>query len=196
MSSLPKPFYTPEHYLELEYAADYKSEYLSGQIFAMAGASPRHVTITVNVASELRSQMRGRPCQTFSSDLRVRVSATGLFTYPDVVAVCGELRFDELDENALINPAVIVEVLSKSTETYDRGEKFIHYRKIGAMTDYILISQETARVEHFVRQPDNQWLLSEADTLQDRIILSSIGCELALAEIYEKVAFPSEREAV
>ena len=116
MSSLPEPYYTPEQYLERERRADHKSEYLSGEIFAMAGASPRHVAITVNVAGELRAQLRRRPWQVFSSDLRVRVSATGLFTYPDVVAACDDLQFDAMDANALINPMVIVEVLAKSTE--------------------------------------------------------------------------------
>lgn len=189
MSALPKPFLTPEQYLQIEREAEFKSEYWSGQMFAMAGASPRHNTISSNVVREIGTQFKGRPCLAFVSDQRVRISDTGLFTYPDVVAVCGDLEFADDDQDTLINPTVIVEVLSPSPEAYDRGEKFAHYRRLASITDYVLISQDKIRVEHYVRQTDNHWLLSESSHLSDRVDLSSIDCRLPLSEIYDKVNF-------
>jgi len=121
------------------------------------------------------------------SDIRVKVRPTGLYTYPDIVALCGEPQFDDEQKDTLLNPIVIVEVLSPSTEAYDRGEKFAHYRKLVFVAEYVLISQEKPHVEHFVRQPDNQWLLSEASDLHDTVQLPSINCALALSDVYEKV---------
>jgi Uma2 family endonuclease len=187
MASLPKPRFTPEQYLELERQADYKSEYYSGQIFAMAGASEEHNLINVNVSGELRQQLRGRPCRTYASDMRVRVSPTGLYTYPDVIAVCGERHFSDDHLDTLTNPTVIVEVLSPSTELYDRGEKFAHYRRLESLTDYILVAQDKYRVEHYARQTDQQWLLTVAEGLEGTIYLRSIDCTLTLSGIYENV---------
>src|SRR5919198_4874617 len=126
MTLIP-PDYTPEEYLALERAARHKSEYVNGRIYALAGASRAHNLIVVNVSAELRAQLRGRPCETYASDMRVKVSQTGLYTYPDVVVVCGEPRFEDAQVDTLLNPTVIIEVLSESTESYDRGEKFAHY---------------------------------------------------------------------
>lgn len=191
MSSQPKTYLTPEEYLAIERKANYKSEYLNGEMFAMAGASERHVLIVTNVVAELRGQLRRRPCTVYSTDLRVRVSPTGLYTYPDVVVVCGQPQFADDQRDILLNPTLIVEVLSESTEGYDRGEKFEHYRTLASFSEYVLIAQDRYHVEHFVRQPDNQWLLSETNRSEDTIHLSSIDCDLTLAEVYDKVEIPA-----
>jgi len=187
MPSPPKPGYTPEEYLALEREAEYRSEYFAGEVFAMSGASERHNLIVSNIVAALHTQFRKRPCKVYASDMRVKVSATGLYTYPDVVALCEEAQFDDDQKDTLLNPTVIIEVLSPSTEAYDRGEKFAHYRKLTSLAEYVLISQDKPHVEHYVRQPDNQWLLSEASRLQDTVRLPSISSTLVLAEIYEKV---------
>jgi len=191
MSLQPKTYLTPEEYLALERKAEYKSEYLAGEMFAMSGASPRHVLIVTNVVAELRGQLKQRPCTVYSSDLRVKVSPTGLYTYPDVVVVCDQPQFADEQRDTLLNPTLIVEVLSESTKDYDRGEKFEHYRTLPSLREYILIAQDKYHVEHFVRQPDNRWLLSETNLLEDTIHLSSIACDLALAEVYDKVEMPA-----
>lgn len=180
--------YTPEEYLALERKAEYRSEYFAGEIFAMSGASEPHNIITTNLVREISLQFKGRPCKVYSSDMRVKVSSTGLYTYPDVVALCGEPQFDDQLKDTLINPTVLIEVLSPSTEAYDRGQKSMHYRRIVSVEEYLLISQDRVQIEHYRRQPDNHWLLSEASELQATIELPSIACVLALAEIYDKVA--------
>lgn len=187
MASHPKNYFTPEEYLEMERKADCKNEYFNGEIFAMGGASPRHVLIVTNVVSELRTQLKNRPCTVYSTDLRVRVSATGLYTYPDVIVVCGEPRFADDHRDTLLNPTLIVEVLSNSTKDYDRGDKFEQYRALESFKEYILIAQDKHHVEHFVRQSDNTWLLSETNQLEDAIELTSIGCNLKLMEAYDKI---------
>lgn len=184
--------YTPEEYLALERAAQCKSEYYAGDIFAMAGASRWHNLIVTNVLRELSLQLKGRPCTTYPSDMRVKVSATGLYTYPDVTVVCGEAEFEDNQQDTLLNPTLIVEVLSDSTEAYDRGGKFAHYRKLSSLMEYVLIAQTKPHIEHYVRQPDNRWLLSEADSLSDTVHLPSIDCRLALAEVYDKVDIVGE----
>jgi Uma2 family endonuclease len=187
LSSQPKTQLTPKEYLAIERKAEYKSEYFNGEMFAMGGASERHVLIVTNVVAELRGQLRRRPCTVYSTDLRVRVSPTGLYTYPDVVVVCGQAQFADDQKDTLLNPTLIVEVLSESTKDYDRGEKFEHYRSLASLNEYVLIAQDKHHVEHFVRQSDNRWLLSETNRLEDTIHLSSIDCDLALAEVYDKV---------
>jgi Uma2 family endonuclease len=187
MSLQTRPRLTPEEYLALERAAETRSEFFNGVMFAMAGASEEHVLIVVNVAGELRAQLRGRPCRTYSTDMRVKVSETGLYTYPDVVVVCGEPQFDDEHRDTLLNPTAIIEVLSPSTEAYDRGEKFAHYQRRASLHEYVLIAQDRYRVEHYVRQPDGQWLYSETRGLDGTLHLPSIGCDLALAEVYDKV---------
>lgn len=187
MSSQVKIYYTPEEYLALERQAERKSEYFAGEIFAMTGASRRHNLVAGNVFAALHVQLRRRPCEIYPSDMRVKVSPTGLYTYPDITAVCGEPLFDDEQRDTLLNPTVLVEVLSKSTASYDRGEKFEHYRKLSSLAEYLVIAQNKYHVEHYVRQPDNQWLLSETDEIQKTVHLSSIECELALTDIYDKV---------
>ncbi len=187
MSSEAKIHYTPEEYLALERQADYKSEYFAGEIFAMTGASRKHNLVAGNVLASLHAQLKGRPCEIYPSDMRVKVSPTGLYTYPDVVIICGDPAFDDDQKDTLLNPTVLVEVLSKSTASYDRGEKFEHYRKLNSLTEYLVIAQDKHHLEHYVRQPDNQWLLSETDDMQETIHLHSIECNLALLDIYDKV---------
>lgn len=196
----PKSRYTAEEYLARERKAEYKSEFVNGMIVAMAGANRSHSLILVNLSREVSRQLLGRPCETYTSDMRVRVSPTGLYTYPDLVAVCGEALFDDEHLDTLLNPTVIVEVLSPSTEAYDRGEKFAHYRRLESLREYVLVSQDKVRIESYVRQ-GAQWLLSEAGGLDDTVKLESIGCDLVLRDIYDKVRFeestheaPAEQE--
>ena len=189
MSTQPKPktYITPEEYLAKERAADYKSEYYNGEIFAFAGASREHNTIVINLVLKLTPQIRKRNCEIYSNDMRVKVNATGLYTYPDVVVVCGKPKFEDDENDTLVNPTVIIEVLSASTENYDRGTKFEHYRAIDSLSDYILVAQNKIHLEHYVRQSDRTWLFSENKSTEDKFKIDSIGCELLLAEIYEKV---------
>jgi Uma2 family endonuclease len=191
MSSVPKLRFTPEQYLALERQAEYKSEFLDGEIFAMAGASREHNLIAGNVFASLHGQLRGRPSETYPNDMRIKVTATGLRTYPDVVVVCGEPQFEDENGDTLLNPTLLVEVLSRTTEAYDRGEKFAHYRLLESLVEYVLIAQNRCQVERLTRQPDGQWLLSEARDLGGSIALTSIGSQLALAEVYGRVKLPA-----
>jgi Uma2 family endonuclease len=187
MESLAKESeYTPEQYLTMERKAEYKSEYINGCIFAMAGTSRQHNQITFNIAGELRTQLKGRACIAYSNDMRVKVSQTGLYSYPDVVATCNEPNFEDSFVDTLLNPAVIVEVLSDSTEAYDRGEKFAHYRRLSSLEEYILVALHRICVEHYVRQGE-LWIFAETSQLDGIIHIDSIGCTLPLKEIYDKV---------
>lgn len=188
MSSLPKTFLTPEQYLEIERKAEFKSEYYNGEMFAMSGAKLPHNLITMNVGAEFRQQLRSRPCRVVSSDQRVLVAPTGLYAYPDVVVYCGEPRLLDGELDTLLNPTLIVEVLSPSTEAYDRGRKFGQYRTIESLSAYLMIASELISAELWTRQPDNRWLLTaDANRLDDTFEIESIGCRLKLADIYEKV---------
>jgi Uma2 family endonuclease len=187
MSSQTSPKHTPEEYLAIERTSQQKNEYFNGEIFAMGGASERHNLIVGNVFASLHIQMKGKPCKVYSSDMRVKISATGLYTYPDVVGLCGEAIFDDEQQDTLLNPNIIIEVLSKSTEGYDRGEKFAHYRKIKSVKEYVLISQDKSRLEHYMRQRDNQWLMSEVTQWEEMVDLPSINCTLLVSDVYDKV---------
>lgn len=191
MPAQSKSYLTPEQYLTLERTAAYKSEYLRGEVFAMAGASPTHVLIVSNIVAALHGQLRRRPCNVYAADLRVKVHASGLYTYPDVIVVCGTLQFDDSQQDTLLNPTFIVEVLSESTKDYDRGGKFAQYRKIPSFAEYVLVAQDECHVEHFVKQAPGGWLLSETNQLEDTLTLPSIECTLLLRDIYEKVQFPA-----
>jgi Uma2 family endonuclease len=184
-----KPYLTPEEYLASERCADHKSEYFGGEVFAMAGASEAHNTLCVNISSEFRIQFRGRPCRTYANDMRVKVSTNGLYTYPDVIAVCGERIFDDTEQDTLLNPTVIVEVLSPTTELYDRSKKFALYSGLDSLTDYLLVAQDRPHVELYTRHGESQWLLTVAESLEADIPIQSIGCTLALSAIYENVDF-------
>jgi Uma2 family endonuclease len=194
MSAVPKHLLTPQEYLALERRAETKSEYLRGEMFAMAGASRQHNLIATNVAAEFRQQLRERPCEVYQADMRVKISSTGLYTYPDVTVVCGEPQFEDAEVDTLLNPTVLVEVLSSSTADYDRGGKATHYRSLPSLEEYVLISQDQALIEHYARQGPDQWLLTEKHSLDDTLVLASINCRLPLAEIYLKVRFPAADE--
>ena len=187
MPSQAKARLTVEEYLALERQAPCKSEYFDGEMFAMAGASRRHNLIALNIGAELRTQLQQYPCEVYTSDMRVKISRTGLYTYPDVVVVCDEPCFEDTDVDTLLNPIVLVEVLSPSTADYDRGGKFEHYRALPSLQAYLLVAQERCHVVHYTRQQDNTWLLAETDDLQDRIHIPSIRCNLLLSEVYAKV---------
>jgi Uma2 family endonuclease len=195
MSSPARSRLTAQQYLEIERRAEYKSEFLNGEMFAMSGASRAHHLITGNVSSSLHVQLRGRPYETYASDMRVKVSETGLYTYPDVVVVCGAAEFEDAHVDTLLNPTAIVEVLSPSTEAYDRGEKFAQFRELASLREYVLIAQDRPRVERFRRAQGKEWLFAAVDGLEGTVHLTSIGCDLALADVYERVQLPVPGEA-
>jgi Uma2 family endonuclease len=190
MSSQPKTYLTPAEYLAIEREAEYKNEYIDGEIVAMTGASRRHNLIAINITSELRRQLKDRPCEVYGSDMRIRVPSSRLYTYPDAVVVCDEPQLEDDYLDTLLNPTLIIEVLSKSTEAYDRGKKFSFYRTIESLAEYLLIAQDECQVEQYVKQRDGGWLLSDYYSPEDVVALTSIQCQLALREVYDKVAFP------
>ena len=187
MAALSQPRVSVEEYLARERRTDERHEYLDGEVFAMGGASWNHGLLVGNVFASLHAQLRGRDCFVQTSDLRVRIPATDLFTYPDVVVVCGEPTFDDSELDTLLNPTLIVEVLSKSTEDYDRGRKFAHYRTVDSLAEYVLLAQDKVHAERFTRQAKDRWQLWETDSPAERLELAAIGCELQLREIYRLV---------
>jgi Uma2 family endonuclease len=187
MSSQRKTLLTPEEYLAVERASEGKSEYLAGEVFAMVGASRRHNLITANIIRILGNQLLDRPCNVYPSDMRVKVNQLGKYTYPDVVVACEEEEFDDEEKDTLLNPVVIIEVLSESTEAYDRGRKFEHYQYIESLTAYMLVSQETYRVEQYVRQGGQEWKYYEYHAAEDVVKIGVIGCELILRDVYAKI---------
>ena len=187
MSMQAKQLISVEEYLAMERESEEKHEYLNGEIFAMGGASPNHGLIVATVVTQFIIQLKKRPCTVYPTDLRVKVSETRLYTYPDVVVVSGEPRFDDQMKDTLTNPTLIVEVLSESTSDYDRGDKFAHYRSLPSFMEYVLIAQNTPHIENFLRQPNNRWLMSDASRTEDTIELVSISCTLSLADVYDKV---------
>lgn len=189
MSAIPKTKLTPAEYLEFERKSEERHEYFGGEIFAMSGAKRNHNVIAWNIGGELRQKLKGKDCEAYPADMRVFVPETGLYTYPDLVVVCGEPQFQDDVFDTLLNPVLLIEVLSDSTESYDRGKKFQHYRSIESLQEYILVSQNEARVEKYVRHGDGFWLLSEAVGIDSEIDFSSIDCALSLAEIYDKINF-------
>jgi Uma2 family endonuclease len=195
MATQAKPYVTPEQYMALEREADVKSEYISGEMYSTAGASYEHNLITANLIRELGNQLRSGPCRSVANGLRVRVDATGMYTYPDVVVVCGEPQFTDDHLDTLLNPTVIIEVLSPSTEAYDRGEKFAHYRRLGSLAEYVLVTQTRQRIERFRRQADEQWLFSETSETNGVVRLASVDCSLALSEVYAGVPQPQQPDA-
>ena len=180
---------TVADYLALERSSEFKHEFFDGEIFAMGGGSPSHSLIATNFVGEMRQSLKGKPCVVYNSDLRVKVSSTGLYTYPDATIVCGEMQFDDDQRDTVTNPTVIVEVLSDSTEKYDRGRKSHQYRQIPSLNELILISQNEAHVERFVRQLEGQWLLIEERDLGGSFNLSSMNVTIAMSELYRNVKF-------
>jgi Uma2 family endonuclease len=189
VSTQPKRRITPEEYLELERTAERRSEYLDGEMFLMAGASLEHTQIVTNITIDLGLQLRGTPCQIFPIELRSKVNPTGLYTYPDISAVCGEPRFEDDVFDTLVNPILIIEVLSVSTESYDRGKKFAHYRSLASLQEYVLVSQWEYQIERYSRNADGAWLYTEAAGADASVELPSIQCRLSLSSVYDKVDF-------
>lgn len=188
MSQKIKSYVSPEEYLRLERQSEYKSEYVNGEIFAMSGASRKHNLVAGNIVAELNRQLRGKPCEVYPSDMRVKVTATGLYTYPDVVVVCGEPKFEDEYVDTLLNPTLLVEVLSQSTERYDRIAKSSYYRTLDSLAEHLLIAQDEIRLEQYVKQANGQWLLYECSSLDEVVELPSISCSLALRDVYDKVS--------
>ena len=188
--ALPR-YISPEEYLRMERKSQERHEYYRGEVFAMSGASREHNLIAQNTSRSLGNQLDDRPCEVYQSDMRVKVSPTGLYTYPDVVVVCGEPQFEDAELDTLLNPTVIIEVLSESTEKYDRSKKFQHYRNVASLQEYVLIAQDEVHVEQFTKQGE-QWVYADASKPDDVFTLPSIGCTLALSAVYKKVTFETD----
>jgi Uma2 family endonuclease len=184
MTSLARQRFAFQDYLVLEEASTVKHEFLDGHVWAMAGGIPEYGALAASVIALIANQLRGRPCRVFTSDVRIRVRATGLATYPDVSVICGrqETDPDDLKGNTLINPTVLVEVLSSSTEDYDRGEKLAHYKQIPSVQEIVLVAHEEQRIELWRRESDH-WMLAVARR-DATAVLESLGCELPLSEVY------------
>lgn len=189
MSTQPKTFLTPEQYLEIERKAEFKSEYFNGEMFAMAGAKVAHNLLVANLLAALHREFRLRQCFVFPSDMRVRAGASGLYTYPDVSAVCGEPEFIDDQGDTLANPGLLAEVLSPSTEAYDRGRKFELYKSIASLREYLVVATDRIHADLYTRQADDRWMLTSAARLEDSLNLESVGAQLNLADLYEKVKF-------
>lgn len=197
-------YYTIEEYLEMERASEEKHEYLDGQILAMAGETEEHNLICMNVGSELRDRLKGQSCLAMSKDMKIRSGPEpqvktasppkGFFSYPNVLVVCGERQYHDSYRDVLLNPKVIIEVLSSSTAEFDYGEKFRRYRTwLTELTDYILVSQSAPVIEHYRKQPSGDWLLSSVEGLENSLQIASIGCTLQLSEVYDRVEFKKPR---
>jgi Uma2 family endonuclease len=191
MSSLPTPFLTPKQYLDAERKAEARSEYVDGQMYAMSGVSWQHGRITVNVTKQLDDQLADTQCEVRAGDQRVRAKAGGPYYYPDVVVVCGEPQFEDAEFDTLLNAKVIVEVLSPSTESYDRGAKFEKYREMKSLAQYLLISQTRVHIQHYVPSQSGSWQWSEMSDPNGVLQLQSVGATLKVADIYKRVRFGS-----
>ena len=189
MSPLPASYLTPEEYLKIERQAEFKSEYIDGVIYAMAGGSERHNVIVANMIISIGTQLKNRPCRVYPSDLKVKVARSKRFFYPDLSVVCGETLFADNESDVIINPILIAEVLSESTAAYDRGKKFLSYQQIDSLKEYLLISQDEILVEHYLRQENSSWLYTMANSLEEKILLPSINSEITLKEIYDKISW-------
>jgi Uma2 family endonuclease len=188
MSSQPETYLTPEEYLAIERRAETKSEYFNGEMFAMVGASRKHNLISTNIVISVGQQLKNRPCEIYTSDMRVKIPATGLYTYPDVTVACGEPKFEDEFVDTLLNPTLIVEVLSASTASYDRIKKFGYYRTIESLAEYLLVAQDEYKVEQYAKQQDGRWLLTDIRSLEGVVEMVSIQCRLALADVYDRVS--------
>ena len=180
----PEPYVIYAEYLAREEKSDARHEWLDGVIYDMSGGTPDHAGLAATIIGALSAQVRGKRCRVYSADLKVRVLATGLSTYADVCVVCGQLEVDPDDRNAAVNPVVLVEVLSDSTEAYDRGEKFAHYRRIPSLAEYVLVSQRAPKIEVFRRNEAGKWVLAEDASAGEAAPLVSIGCVLSVDEVY------------
>ncbi len=179
-----------DQYLAFERASDEKHEYAHGEVFAMAGGSRAHSLLSGNIQGELRTALVDRPCEVHTSDLRIKIQASDRYVYPDASVVCGEPLFEDAGVDTLLNPTVVIEVLSDSTEAYDRGDKFGHYQRIPTVSDYVLVSQKSVRIEHFRREPGGKWLLSIVGP-GENLVLESIGVSIEVSRVYSKVPLAS-----
>jgi Uma2 family endonuclease len=195
MSTASTRLLSPQEYLAQERLADFRSDYLRGEVFAMAGASFEHTLIKDNLAGEARNRLKDGPWRVLTSDLLVKIDATGLYTYPDIAIVCEQPQFEDATFDTLLNPRFLVEVLSDSTEKYDRGAKFGHYRQVPSLQEYVLVAQDRPLVERYVRQPDNSWLLTVFDQPERMFAFASIPVQIPLEEIYRGVKFGSSAGA-
>ena len=189
MVAVQTPLLTPAEYLAFERESETKHEYVAGEVFAMVGASRRHNLIQMDTGTSLNTQLRGRLCEVYPSDMRVKVGALGVYTYPDITVVCGKVELEDAEQDTLLNPTVIIEILSPSTECYDRGLKFHRYQLIPSLRDYLLIAQDRPLVEHFTRDDAGRWILVQQAGSGEQIHLASLGCVLDLAEMYRKIEF-------
>ncbi len=187
MTAQPKQVYSVEAYLVIERAGSLKHEYYHGEIFALAGSSEAHNIILTNIITSLNMQLRKRPCKVYPSDMRLKIPKTGLYTYPDASIVCGTPHFDDVERDTLLNPLIVIEILSPSTERYDRGKKFQNYRTVATLQEYILVSQDDYHIEHYINQNDGNWLLTAYDSVHTTLHLRAIDCTLALEDVYDKV---------
>jgi Uma2 family endonuclease len=190
MSSVPQTRISVEEYIAREERAEIKSEYYRGEVFAMSGGTRNHATIVGNIFGQLFNKLRGKPCRPSNSDQRIYIPKVGLHTYPDVSVTCGPPQSEKIDPQANANPTLLVEVLSESTEHYDRTQKFDFYKQIPSLQEYVLVSQNEARIEKFVRSENGGWTLFTAVGLDSEIGFESIDCRLSLADAYEGVEFP------
>jgi Uma2 family endonuclease len=184
-----KRTFTPVEYLAMEEVADYKSEYFKGEIFAMSGGTSDHSTIAVNMTVALGTQLMAGPCRVFNSDMRLHIERNGLYTYPDVMVICGKIELAKNRKDTVTNPLLIIEVLSESTRDYDRGTKFNFYKQIPTLQEYLVVESEGPRLECCRRGGDEQWLVEMMDELGTAVKLASVGCEVSLREIYRKVSW-------
>jgi Uma2 family endonuclease len=194
MASQPNVFLTAEEYLDLEEKAEYKSEYMDGEMLAMAGATPEHDTIAANVVIYLGTQLKGTPCKVHTSDMRVALSPGNAYLYPDVSICCKDAQYIRGGTASLLNPVVIIEVLSPSTEIYDRRKKFSKYKGIASLKEYVLVSQDEVLVERYARQPNGDWMYSSLSSLDDSLKLTAVPAVLKLGDVYDRV-FPAAEES-
>ena len=182
-----QPFLTRQEYLAWERQQQTRHEYVNGEIHAMTGASRKHNLICANLLANLHAQLRGRPCEVYAADMRVKVAETGLYTYPDILVACGQPEFEDAEVDTLLNPVLIIEVLSDATERSDRGAKFAHYRALPSLLEYLLVAQDAYRVEYYARQPGERWLLTDYQGLDACITLASIDSQVASRDLYERL---------
>lgn len=189
MQKLAKKYYTPEEYLELEEAAEYKSEYYQGEIFAMSGASFNHNQIVLNVSTQLHQGQKNHNCRVAMSDLRLWVKEKDLYTYPDIIVICNNPEFYQDRNDTITNPKIIIEILSESTKNYDRGEKFVFYRSISTFQEYILIDQYSIHIEQFSKGAEGKWLLTEYNDINDILKFTKIDFQISLKDVYNLIEF-------
>ncbi len=191
MSALPKQKYTIEEYIELEKSSEERYEYFDGEVFSMAGGSLEHAIIATNIAGAINNKLSGKKCRAINSDIRIKVPTASPYRYPDVTVVCGEPITEKyLGQVMLVNPLLMVEVLSPTTKNYDKDRKFLAYQSIESFQEYLLVAQDTPHVTRYVRQADNQWLRADIIGLDSSVELKSLGVTLSLSEIYQAVNFP------